>query len=596
MVTVTLGLNKTQLALLSIYLVVAVDMFGLTLVIPVSITYSEYLGADKSMIGFLYTAYSVGALLSSLVIGRISDIFGRRKVFLYTLSGAMIWSGYAQTFLQFALCRTLAGVFTGTIGNAFAYISDVVPPNLAPIYISYVTAVISCCFVIGPIIGGGLTSFGIRVPFYCASFIAFLGLLMVYFYVHEPEEIKETILTTQSRNNTPRTKDESELYYQRGENDDDRIHLLKKSLQNSSLENDETVAFNTEVNKSSRKNCLNSTHQNNNPDISPCCHPGAIIVGGLGTFFNTFTYTALAILVPLFLMEPSYGIVPYSQEGEDLTSQQSEKISLFVGYNLGIFGLVQALCMIYLFPYLNTIIGLLTTGALGALIVGLSFLFLQISNHENQLLIIYAFLAVGNGLVRPALPAFLGSLAPKKRHGEYIAISATFSNLSMLFSGYITKIYTFYSKWDVVLLAGGCSILNAIIMILYDLYIKYKKSNSYSSSSKKQKSAKEIILEKRDNLEIFFGYGEEQNEDEFWQDILQNIQHIIHLRGYDRAMKTKKGQQLIKELILHSIPTLPEAFDDRMDMICQLYQELGHDEWAHDLSGMVMSLRHQHQV
>lgn len=99
MVTVTLGLNKTQLALLSIYLVVAVDMFGLTLVIPVSITYSEYLGADKSMIGFLYTAYSVGALLSSLVIGRISDIFGRRKVFLYTLSGAMICKRFSLKFV-----------------------------------------------------------------------------------------------------------------------------------------------------------------------------------------------------------------------------------------------------------------------------------------------------------------------------------------------------------------------------------------------------------------------------------------------------------------------------------------------------------------
>lgn len=106
MVTVTLGLNKTQLALLSIYLVVAVDMFGLTLVIPVSITYSEYLGADKSMIGFLYTAYSVGALLSSLVIGRISDIFGRRKVFLYTLSGAMICKRFSLKFV-FLLSNSL---------------------------------------------------------------------------------------------------------------------------------------------------------------------------------------------------------------------------------------------------------------------------------------------------------------------------------------------------------------------------------------------------------------------------------------------------------------------------------------------------------
>jgi MFS family permease len=105
MLGVSFGLNKMQLALLSVYLIVAIDMFGLTLVIPVSVTYSEYLGADKSKIGLLYTAFSVGAFLSSLVIGKISDRFGRRSLFLWTLSGALIGTNvYFQLFFRFSKC------------------------------------------------------------------------------------------------------------------------------------------------------------------------------------------------------------------------------------------------------------------------------------------------------------------------------------------------------------------------------------------------------------------------------------------------------------------------------------------------------------
>jgi MFS family permease len=104
MVGVAFGLNKTQLALLSVYLIVAIDMFGLTLVVPVAVTYSEYLGADKSMIGFLYSAFSIGAFLSSLFIGKISDRFGRRNLFLWTLSGAFICRFYILLLFLLTIC------------------------------------------------------------------------------------------------------------------------------------------------------------------------------------------------------------------------------------------------------------------------------------------------------------------------------------------------------------------------------------------------------------------------------------------------------------------------------------------------------------
>lgn len=87
---ILLSFNRLQLALLSVYMIVAIDMFGMTLVIPVMTLFAQYLGATKSSIGLLYALYSGGAFASSLFLGRISDVVGRRKVFLWTLTGAVI--------------------------------------------------------------------------------------------------------------------------------------------------------------------------------------------------------------------------------------------------------------------------------------------------------------------------------------------------------------------------------------------------------------------------------------------------------------------------------------------------------------------------
>lgn len=98
---ISLGLNRIQLALLSIYMIVAIDMFGLTLVIPIMSVFAQYLGASKASIGLIFACYSLGAFLSSLIIGRISDIFGRRVVFLWTLTGAFIGKVNKITASQF---------------------------------------------------------------------------------------------------------------------------------------------------------------------------------------------------------------------------------------------------------------------------------------------------------------------------------------------------------------------------------------------------------------------------------------------------------------------------------------------------------------
>jgi len=305
-----LHINKLQLAVLSVMLIVAIDMFGITFVIPVFATFSKELGAPMRLLGVLYSVYSGAAFLSSLVFGVISDWLGRRNTFLMAGVGAFaafVGSGCAQTFPELIVWRGIAGLFTGTIGCAYAYISDVTPPADRPRYFSYVSALMSTCFVVGPLIGGGFAVFGIRVPFYAAAVCAGLGLLTTFFFVHEPktilDEIEKDKVSSSAYTALPQSDAESAKNGGVETAKTGAIELVEKEKKTGEEEEDKNK------NKAEPSKASAAGGKPVEEGVSPWLNPKAMIVGGLGTFFNGITYTGIAVLVPLLLMNPSFGIV-----------------------------------------------------------------------------------------------------------------------------------------------------------------------------------------------------------------------------------------------------------------------------------------------
>jgi DHA1 family tetracycline resistance protein-like MFS transporter len=101
---------------------------------------------------------------------RISDTFGRRWTLILASLGAAIafaGSSRAVSFLELVIWRGIAGLFSGSVATVFAYIVDIVPVTERANYMANVTSIISFCFIIGPMIGGGLSNFGIKNNIYC---------------------------------------------------------------------------------------------------------------------------------------------------------------------------------------------------------------------------------------------------------------------------------------------------------------------------------------------------------------------------------------------------------------------------------------------
>ena len=68
-----------RVSLLPVFLVVLVDVFGMTLVIPLLAIYAEQFGATALQATLLVSVFAVCQLVSGPIIGHASDRHGRRS-------------------------------------------------------------------------------------------------------------------------------------------------------------------------------------------------------------------------------------------------------------------------------------------------------------------------------------------------------------------------------------------------------------------------------------------------------------------------------------------------------------------------------------
>src|SRR5213080_4434175 len=114
--------------LLSIFLIVLVDILGLTIILPLLPFYAESLGATPAVVGLLVSAYAICQLIAGPPLGHLSDRVGRRKVLLVSQMGTCVGFlilAYAQSLWTVFLARIIDGLTAGNLTVAQAYIADV---------------------------------------------------------------------------------------------------------------------------------------------------------------------------------------------------------------------------------------------------------------------------------------------------------------------------------------------------------------------------------------------------------------------------------------------------------------------------------------
>ncbi len=167
--------------------------FGLIVpVVPKLIMALENAPIDRATAigGMLAVTFAVFQFIFSPILGNLSDRFGRRPVLLASTAGFAVdflVLAAAPTLIWIFIARAFSGIFGASNGPAQSVIADVVPPQDRARYYGLLGAAFGVGFILGPAIGGALSEFGYRVPFYAAA--ALLAANTVYGYFVLPETL-----------------------------------------------------------------------------------------------------------------------------------------------------------------------------------------------------------------------------------------------------------------------------------------------------------------------------------------------------------------------------------------------------------------------
>ncbi len=136
--------------------VVFLDSLGFGMISPILPLYATKIGAGPELITLCIALYGGCQFLSASILGRFSDIYGRKPVMVVSLLGSVV--GYvmlarAENIMDIALSRIVSGAMAGNFSTIQAYIADRTSESERAKYMGYFGAAMGLGFVVGPVVG-----------------------------------------------------------------------------------------------------------------------------------------------------------------------------------------------------------------------------------------------------------------------------------------------------------------------------------------------------------------------------------------------------------------------------------------------------------
>jgi DHA1 family tetracycline resistance protein-like MFS transporter len=174
---------------LIIIITVFVDVLGIGIIIPILPFFVESFGVGAGVVTALFAVFSLFSFFSSPFLGALSDKIGRRPVLIISLLsttiGWLIFAAANSVFFLF-LGRIIDGLAAGNFPIAQNYLLDIAKTEKEKTAnLGLIGAIFGIGFIIGPMFGGLLGSFSLRLPFYFVGFLALLNTIFAYFYLPE---------------------------------------------------------------------------------------------------------------------------------------------------------------------------------------------------------------------------------------------------------------------------------------------------------------------------------------------------------------------------------------------------------------------------
>lgn len=204
--------------LLTLLGIIFLDMLGIGILIPVLpmlftepnspyfvIAHSNLIQYAFIIFGTLQAAYPFAQFFAAPILGQLSDKYGRRRILIISQIGTCIgfvlfgFGVLAKSITLLFASRLLDGITGGNISVAQAALADISPPQARARTFGLMGVAFGIGFIIGPFLGGILSSpnivswFNPAVPFWFAAITSLLSVILTITILPEthPSPLKE---------------------------------------------------------------------------------------------------------------------------------------------------------------------------------------------------------------------------------------------------------------------------------------------------------------------------------------------------------------------------------------------------------------------
>ncbi len=171
-----------------IALVAVVNALGYGIVIPILYSYSVRYGLSDFQNGLLFSVFSIFQFLSTPIIGRMSDKYGRKPLLIVSILGtalSFLMMAFAPSAIFLFLARALDGITAGNLPVAAAVISDTTTEEHRAKGFGIIGASFGFGFIFGPAISAATVGIAASLPFIIAAAVSFAAVIITALFLPE---------------------------------------------------------------------------------------------------------------------------------------------------------------------------------------------------------------------------------------------------------------------------------------------------------------------------------------------------------------------------------------------------------------------------